>query len=173
MVPVAGMVDRETGRVAAEVIPNAKRKTLFPFAEKHLDEQGTLFSDNSAVYSNFRWKGRHETVNHKDEYVRGDVHTNGIEAFWAFAKRIYQGIYHHLSPKHFPRYLKEIVGRYNIRRLDILDQMEFLVSGMVGKRLTYRDLLETEVPPTPYTHHRSGEREKLFETINQGQPLAA
>ena len=171
---VVGMIDRDTGRVAAEVIPNAKRKTLRPFAEKHLCPEGTLYSDSAAVYKAFGWQGRHEIVNHdKREYVRGDVHTNGIESFWALAKRICLGIYHHISPKHFPRYLKEIVGRYNIRRLNILDQMEFLVSGMVGKRLAYRDLVAAEVPPVPYTHHRSGERAKLFETINQGQPLAA
>ena len=41
--------------------------------------------------------------------------------------------------------------------------MKLLVSGMVWKRLTYRDLLATEVPPTPYTHHRSKERASLFE----------
>ena len=160
---VAGMRDRETGRVAAEVILQADHETLFPFAEKHLETTGTLFSDDAAVYEDFGWEGRHETVNHKEEYVRGDVHTNGLESFWALLKRIYRGIYHHLSPKYFPRYLKEITGRFNIRGRDIPAQMEFLVSGMVGKRLTLRDLLTTEVPPKPFTHHRSKERAKLFE----------
>ena len=158
------MVDRETGRVAAKVIPDATRETLFPYAEEHLCPEGTLFSDNATVYRDgFGWPGRHETVNHKNEYVRGDVHTNTIESFWAKAKRTIRELFRHQSPKHFPRYLNEIVGRHNIRGMDILDQMGFLVSGMVGKRLTHRDLLATAVPPVPYTHHRSGERAKLFE----------
>ena len=161
---VAGMVDRETGLVAAKVILNSDRETLFPFAEEHLCPEGTLNSDNGPAYGDgFGWPGRHETVNHKNEFVRGDVHTNSIESFWALAKRIYRGIYHHISPKHFPRYLIEIVGRYNTRGMDILEQMELLVSGMMRKRLTYRDLLETEVPPVPFTHHRSKERASLFE----------
>ena len=162
-ISVAGLVDRETGLVAAKVIPDATRETLFPFAEEHLSPEGTLNSDNGPAYGDgFGWPGRHETVTHKGEYVRGDVHTNSIESFWALAKRTY-GTYHHISPKHFPRYLKEIVGRYNTRGMDILEQMELLASGMVRKGLTYRDLVATEIPPTPFTHHRSEERAKLFE----------
>ena len=161
IISVAGMVDRETGLVAAKVIFNVDRETLFPFAEEHLFPEGTLNSDNASAYSNFGWEGTHETVTHKGEYVRGDVHTNSIESFWALAKRTY-AIYHHISPKHFRRYLKEMVGRYNTRGMEVLEQMELLASGMVGKRLTYRDLLATEIPRVPYTHHRSKERAKLF-----------
>ena len=159
---VAGMRDRETGNVAAKVILNSDRETLFAIAEEHLCPEGTLYSDNAAVYSDFGWPGRHETVNHKNEYVRGDVHTNGIESFWAEAK---QGsrTYRHVSPKHCPRYLKEFAGRHNVRGMDTLEQMELLVSGMMRNRLTYRNLLDTEVPPVPYTHHRSKERASLFE----------
>ena len=56
-----------------------------------------------------------------------------------------------------------MVGRYNTRGMDILEQMELLASGMVGKRLTYRDLVGTEIPPIPFTYHRWKERAKLFE----------
>ena len=162
IIPVAGLVDRETGLVAAKVIFNVDRETLFPFAEEHLSPEGSLNSDNGPAYGDgFGWPGRHETVTHKGEYVRGDVHTNSIESFWALAKRTY-AIYHHISPKHYPRYLKEMVGRYNTRGMEVLEQMELLASGMVGKRLTYRDLLATKIPRVPYTHHRSKERAKLF-----------
>ena len=37
--------------------------------------------------------------------------------------------------------------------------MKLLVSGMEGKRLTYRDLVDTEIPPEPFTHHRWREGE--------------
>ncbi len=82
---------------------------------------------------------------------------------WDEGKGTYRGPYRHISPKYFPRYLNEMVGRHNIRGMDIMEQMKFLVSGMLGKRLTYLDLVGTEVPPTPFTHHRSKERANLSE----------
>ena len=160
---MAAVIDRESRRAAAEVIPDAERETLFALAEKHVRPGDTLFSDEAPVYRDgFGWQGRHETVNHKKEYVRGDVHTNTIESFWAEAKGRIR-TYRHASPKHYPRYTKEFVGRHNIRHLDSEEQMRYLTARMMQKRLTYRDLVATEVPPVPYTHHRSGERAKLFE----------
>ena len=151
---VVVMVDVETGRVAAEVIPDRTEKTLSAFVKKHLLQGGTLISDEYSSYSDFGWAGRHVSVNHKmGEYVKDGVGTNWVESFNALAKGIYR-THHHISPKYFPRYLNEIVGRFNIRRMDILEQMRYLASGMMKKRLTYRDLLATEVPPRPYTHHR-------------------
>ena len=83
----AGIRDRETRRVAVEVVPDRKRKTLRSLAEKHGRLGGTLYTDAFTAYSDFGRKGRHETVNHnKGEFVRGDVHTNGMESFWATAK---------------------------------------------------------------------------------------
>ena len=39
----------------------------------------------------------HESVKHSaKEYVRGMVHTNGIESFWSMLKRAYIGTYHKL-----------------------------------------------------------------------------
>ena len=160
----AGIRDRETRRVAVGVVPDRKRKTLRSFAEKHGSPGGTLYTDAFTAYSDFGWKGRHETVNHnKGEFVRGDVHTKGMESFWATAKGTVRGTYRHVSPKYFPRYLNEIAGRHNIRGKDILEQMKLLVSGMVGKRLTYRDLEATEILPVPYTHHLSKKRANLSE----------
>ena len=57
----------------------------------------------------------HVRVDHgRDEFVRDDVHINGIEAFWGYAKtRLarFRGI----SPKTFPLHLKECEFRYNNR----------------------------------------------------------
>lgn len=59
----------------------------------------------------------HEWVNHrKDEWVRGDVHTNTIESVWSLLKRSIIGSYHHVSVKHLPAYLDELEWRYNNRR---------------------------------------------------------
>lgn len=49
----------------------------------------------------------HEVVNHMDEYVRGDVHTNTAENFFSILKRGIDGVYHHVSEAHLPRYVAE------------------------------------------------------------------
>ncbi len=123
------------------------------------------------VYRGFGWQGRHEIVNHSSgEYVRGDAHTNGIESFWAKAKRTIRELFRHLSPKYFPRYLNEITGRFNIRRLDPEEKMRYLTAGMMRKRLTYRNLQATEIPPTPYTHHRWREGEPFRKVSRMTNP---
>ncbi len=45
----------------------------------------------------------HESVRHSQlEYVRGSVHTNGVESFWSMMKRAYMGTFHRLSERHLP-----------------------------------------------------------------------
>ncbi len=75
------------------------------------------------------------------EYVRGDVHTNGIESLWSMLKRGYVGTYHQMSAKHVHRYVREFAGRQNLREFDTLTQMGLLAKGLDGKLLHYRDLI--------------------------------
>ena len=85
---------------------------------------------------------KHRTVKHSvGEYVKGQAHTNGIESFWALLKRGYYGTYHQMSAQHLERYVNEFCGRHNVRSADTADQMGRIVSGMVGKRLRYKDLV--------------------------------
>ena len=45
-----------------------------------------IYTDESAVYRRLPFD--HDAVNHESgEYVRGEVHTNGIESFWSMFKR--------------------------------------------------------------------------------------
>ena len=84
----------------------------------------------------------HRAVRHNSgEYVRGDVHTNGVEGFWAMIKRGIYGTYHHVSAEHLHRYVTEFEGRHNSRPLDTEDQMTVMAIGAEGKRLRYRDLI--------------------------------
>ena len=84
----------------------------------------------------------HQTVNHSvREYVRGQVHTNGIESFWALLKGGYHGTHHHMSPKHLHRYVNEFAGRHGVRELDTIKQMRVVAKGLDRKRLRYDDLV--------------------------------
>lgn len=75
------------------------------------------------------------------EYVRGDVHTNGIESLWSTLKRAHKGTFHQLSPRHLDRYVQEFAERHNLREQYTIDQIKAVGSGMDGKRLRYKDLI--------------------------------
>jgi len=82
-----------------------------------------------------------EVVNHSvGEFVRGMVHTNGIESFWALLKRGYYGIYHHMSAKHLYRYINEFSFRSDTARADTVKFIAMTVGRMENCRLTYRRL---------------------------------
>lgn len=87
----------------------------------------------------------HESVAHSaGEYVRDQVHTNGIESFWALLKRGLLGSYHHVSVKHLSRYVDEFCHRHNARDEHALAFMRRTASEMVGRRLTHRMLVDGE-----------------------------
>lgn len=58
-----------------------------------------------------------ETVNHKqEEYVRGPVSTNTVEAYCSIFKRGMKGIHQHCAEKHLHRYLAKFDFRYSNTR---------------------------------------------------------
>ena len=83
----------------------------------------------------------HEVVDHAIQYVRGRVHTNGLENFWSLLKRGIKGTYVSIEPFHLSRYLDEQMFRYN-SRLDMNDGdcFDLAVRQIVGKQLTYAEL---------------------------------
>ena len=137
---VAGAKDRETNAVAAQVVPNTESLTLKTFVRRRAEPGATVFTDDAAGYKRMP-EFDHDSVNHSaQEYVRGEIHTNGIESFWSMFKRGFVGTYHRMSPKHLSRYVDEFAGRHNLRDADTADQMAAMARGLFGKRLRYRDL---------------------------------
>ncbi len=137
--PVTGVKDRSTKEVRAQVTQPVNRATVQEFVEEHVDPDATLYTDESSAYDG--WPN-HETVRHSvGEYVQEQAHTNGIESFWALLKRGYYGTYHKMSDKHLARYIGEFAGRHNARTVDTMEQMALMAQGMMGKRLTYQELI--------------------------------
>ena len=94
-----GALDRETNRVTAHVVPKADTRTMHGFVIASAAPGATVYTDSASGYNGLPFT--HESVNHgRGEYVRGAVHTNGIESFWATVKRAYKGTFHWMSPKH-------------------------------------------------------------------------
>ncbi len=136
---VAGVKDRETNQVDAEVVERTDGPTLREFVHHRTEPTAMVYTDEAAAYR--RLNRPHEAVAHSvGEYVRDMAHTNGLESFWALLKRGYVGIYHWMSVKHLGRYVNEFESRHNNRPMDTLSQMADLVRGCIGKRLRYVDL---------------------------------
>lgn len=140
-VPVAGLRDRATKQVTAQVVPDTTKATLHRFVLERTEEGSTVYTDEAAAYRGLPGR-RHETVKHgAGEYVRGMASTNGMESFWAMLRRGHDGTFHHFSAKHLDRYVTEFSERHNLREADTLDQMGAVAARSVGKRLRYQDLI--------------------------------
>jgi transposase-like protein len=145
-VPVFGMLDRETRQVRAQVLPMIRRDVLMNAILENAERRSRIYSDGLNDYKSLPAHDFvHETVDHMKEYVRGDVHTNGIENFWSLLKRGLKGTYVAVEPFHLDRYLDEQIFRFNNRAtkdnpLNDSDRFMLAVSQIVGKRLTYAEL---------------------------------
>jgi transposase-like protein len=139
---VVGMLERK-GRVRAKVVEERTQPILHGLIEKHVGDGATLMTDEWGGYKGTDFQ--HEIINHADTYVRGLVHTNGIENFWSLLKRGINGTYVSIEPFHLFRYIDEQAFRYNNRAtkdnpLNDGDRFALVVSQIVGHRLTYKEL---------------------------------
>ena len=147
---VVGMLERN-GRVKASVVAERTTGVLQDMIRKNIDESATLITDEWRAYQDTDLA--HEVINHANEYVRGQVHTNGIENFWSLLKRSLGGTYISVEPFHLFRYIDEQAFRFNNRAtkdnpLNDADRFAFVMSKVGGKRLTYAQLTgKTGQPP--------------------------
>ena len=136
---VVGAKDRASNRVAAQVVDRTDKPTLQRFVVDHADWQAEVYTDSASAYQGLP---SHKTVAHSaGQYVDGQIHTNGVESFWSMLKRAHKGTFHKMSKKHLQRYVNEFCGRHNLREMDTLTQMAIIARGLMGKRLSYQDLI--------------------------------
>ncbi|MGH9587004.1 MAG: IS1595 family transposase [Acidobacteriaceae bacterium] len=145
-IAVMGMLDREARQVRARIIPTVSRAVLQTEILTEVEKGSTVYTDGNPGYDHLKKQEYvHETVTHLEEYVRGQVHTQGIENFWSLLKRGLNGTYVAVEPFHLDAYVDEQVFRYNNRAtkdnpLNDADRFALAVSQIVGKRLTYAEL---------------------------------
>jgi hypothetical protein len=143
---VMGMLDRESREVRAKVIPNVRRDVLQSEILSGIENGPTVYTDGYPGYDQLLLKGYlHQVINHTQEYVRGQVHTQGIDNFWSLLKRMLTGTYVAVEPFHLDRYVTEQVFRYNNRAtkdnpLTDADRVALLMSQVAGRRLTYAEV---------------------------------
>ena len=122
-----------------QLVKDTTMETLHDFVLSHTCVNAAIYTDEHRSYQGLP---NHTAVKHSvSEYVRDQAHVNGIESFWALFKRSYHGTFHHVSEKHLDRYVSEFSGRYNDRDLDTITQMGLIAKKVVGKKLSYKDLV--------------------------------
>jgi transposase-like protein len=141
-----GNKDKGTySRVRTAVVPNRRKATLQAEVKANVQAGAALYSDALLSYDGLEQEYAHQVVDHAVEYVRGKVHTNGLENFWSLFKRGINGTYVSVEPFHLFRYLDEQEFRFNNRgnrEVPVNDGQRFVMalSQITGKRLTYEHL---------------------------------
>jgi transposase-like protein len=139
---VLGAVERG-GRVRLRVAPDASSKSIKGFLADVVDDDAeAIYTDSHHSYRGVGDENtKHEYVDHsRDEWVRGQIHTNTVESVWSLFDRSVIGAYHKLSVKHLPAYLDEAAFRWNNRTNPFLFR-DTILALVEGDTLTYSELI--------------------------------
>jgi len=143
---VAGVIQRgedgEPSKVKAFVVPNEIKPVMMGVITENIAVESEIMTDEHHCYHALTSLGRkHQAVRHSTkEYVRGNVHTNGIENFWSLFKRGVIGSFHQVSVKHLHRYLNEFSFRFNQRECEDLFTL-IIMNLAIGNALRYKALI--------------------------------
>lgn len=150
---VLGLLERhgegkKCSTVRASVVPDVRRGTLNKKIVEQVAPGATVYTDALQSYFGLQGQYAHSVIDHSEKYVEGQIHTNGLENFWSLLKRSIKGTYVSVQPFHLARYLDEQVFRFNNRKDN--DGWRFIqvVKSLAGKRLTYRELIGSNLPET-------------------------
>jgi hypothetical protein len=151
--PVFGMLQRneegQPSQVRAYHVPQVNRFNIYgKIKENVIADAELICTDDAHLYKSLgKHVNRHEIVNHSEkEWIRGEVHTQGIENFWSLFKRGVIGSYHKVSIKHLDRYLAEFCFRFNNRRNEELFALTIL-SLAISAALPYAKLIGKTAEP--------------------------
>jgi transposase-like protein len=135
---VAAVLERG-GTVRAQVCSTRRKPELQALVRENVEAGSDLYSDALKSYDGLE-EFKHQVVDHAVEYVRGNVHTNGLENFWSLLKRSLHGTYVAVEPLHLFRYIDEQAFRYNNRNMNDIQRFVCAMRHIVGRRLTYKQL---------------------------------
>ena len=154
------MKDRKTNRVVALVVSETSQRRLQTFVHCNaaLHKRAKVYTDDPHTHPTSGFPigpPNHSSVKHRRRsYVRGEVHTNGIEWFWSMLKRGYYGTYHWMSRKHLLEQTERVCREgIQLRPLGTIGRIasdshrQIVVSGIEAtrpKRLRYCRLGHTE-----------------------------
>jgi len=141
-IPVVTLVERG-GKARSVKVENVTAREVRRVVMENADTASHLRTDQANMYRAIgRQFASHEAVDHsREEWVRGDAHTQTVEGFFSIFKRGMTGVYQHCSEQHLHRYPAEFDFRYSNRvkpGVDDTERTRRAIKGAGGKRLTYR-----------------------------------
>lgn len=153
---VMGVLKRG-GEVRAEVVPNRGAVSLQPVVYDHVRKVSRVYTDEHVGYIGLDEQFAHGAINHAEQYVNGQIHTNGLENFWSLLKRGLGGTYVSVEPFHLFRYVDEQAFRFNnrndatrqdshgepVKKTDA-ERFQIVMGQINGKRLTFDKLTGKE-----------------------------
>jgi transposase-like protein len=117
---VIGAVERG-GQVVAEVAKGLTGRAILEFIRRVVNvKESELMTDEYYGYNALSTQLKHHVINHQEQYVDGDKHTNTIEGFWSLLKRAWYGSHHHYETAYTPLYVAERCYVYNNRHLETI-----------------------------------------------------
>ena len=144
---VAGLLERapkgskHKSRVHAEVVQAVQTIDLIPPITDNVTPGSEMITDSLRTYWAVRDRYIHSVIDHTKMYVKGHVHTNGIENFWSLLKRMLHGTYVGVSSFHLGAYVDEEVFRFNERGDDDGGRFGRVLRNVTGRRITYETLI--------------------------------
>ena len=132
--------DRDHSQVRVAVVPNTRKKGLHAKVRENVEFGSHVFTDALNSYDGLEADYFHSVIDHSEAYVRGKIHTNGLENFWSLLKRGLKGTYISVEPFHLFRYLDEQVFRFNKRKANDFTRFAWVLSTVTVRRLTYAEL---------------------------------
>src|SRR5215212_3322298 len=138
-VAVMGLLERH-GKIKTQIVPDTKSRTLQVEVKENVKPGSEVHTDALQGYKGLDAEYIHNVVDHAESYVRGHIHTNGLENFWSLLKRGIKGTYVSVEPYHLFRYLDEQSFRFNERDGEDTDRFAKVLGSIAGRRVTYDEL---------------------------------
>ena len=112
-----GILERK-GKVYTVIVPNVSKETLMREIQNKTRKGSVFYTDTFKSYTSLEQYGKHNKINHSEEFANQHNHINGIEGFWSYAKeRFYK--YHGINKNNYPFYVKEMEFRFNHRNQNV------------------------------------------------------
>jgi len=143
---VMGLLQRHgkdgCSRIRTAIVDGRRKGHFQPVVREQVEPGSTVNTDQHFSYQGLDRDYVHNVIDHAEKYVDGTIHTNGVENFWSLFKRALNGTYVSVEPFHLFRYLDEQGFRFNNRKdRNDADRFGLAIAGIVGRRLTYAELI--------------------------------
>lgn len=138
---VMGILERhgedEISKVRTKVIEDRTSESVQGEVRKAVEPNSEVFTDELASYAGLDKDYVHQVINHTETYVKGHIHTNGIENFWSLLKRMIRGTYVSVEPFHLSVIsMSKASDSITVKILTLTDSLKFSVPLLIDASLT-------------------------------------